>query len=113
MNSLFKVIASLCLAIAYVGRLRERALSELDAGSSAFVGQAENGNSPNIEEDVQNGKEDGDDGDEPKKKRLYDWPSVILRMRRILPMSFPRHSRLAYLLIGKLRAVLNLVKLAE
>lgn len=54
------------------------------------------GDSAAIEEE-----EDDDDAECQKKKRtVYDWPSTLLRFKRLLPFMLPGSSRLSYALIG-------------
>lgn len=101
---LYRLIASLSLAVAYIPKFREPVSGELELKANSSGSEAESGNTTNelanggnIEED----DEDEDDG--AKKKTPYDWPVVLLRIRRILPLVVPRQSRLAYGLISKHR----------
>lgn len=110
MTSSLKVVASLALALAYVPRFGLCPGEGLDC--AAAYNHVERGHRPNINTDQTN-EPDGDDGDdddndddddddETKRRTPYDWPAIAFRLRRILPLILPRHSRLAYVLIGKL-----------
>lgn len=109
-NVSFKVLASVCLACAYFPRFREAVpsgidLSELETRASTCVNsETENTSILNKTAGRQECEDDDDDDDDdkPKKKTPYDWPSMLLRMKRLMPLIFPRHSRLSYVLVGKM-----------
>jgi hypothetical protein len=99
-----KFIASLALALAYMPRFAVPNPEKLDL--SVPEGAAEDQHRPKqsasgtAEEDAD--EDDDNDGGEAKRHTPYDWPASALRLRRILPLAFPRHSRMAYVLIGRL-----------
>lgn len=110
MNQLFKLAASLLLAVAYLPRFMEPAESTFESKSSFCADEVETGNSPSA---PANGESSDDDDDEDedevsKKKTPYDWPAIALRIRRILPLVFPRQSRLIYVLISEPKSTSSL-----
>lgn len=97
---ILKVIASLGLALAYVPKFGVSA-REGDH-YPAVDNNAENGHLPPKGTDESTENDDEEDEDEPKRHTAYDWPAILLRLKRIMPLILPRKSRLAYVLIGKL-----------
>lgn len=105
----FKVVASSILATAYCPKFREAQPPDVELcdeeESSAEVHSSTSALIVNASDSESDGDDDDDDDEieEEAKKRstVADWPSIMLRFKRLLPMMFPHPSFLSYGLIGR------------
>lgn len=91
----------MALAIAYVPRFGVSPFDTSAAGSEAGSGR-QTATKSTVTTSEGEEDDDDDDDDETKSRTAYDWPGIALRLKRMMPLIFPRQSRLAYILIGKL-----------